>query len=59
MTDTAYKVWQCRTCGYIYDEAEGDSDEGLMPGTRWTAVPEDWLCPLCGTPKSDFDMIEL
>ena len=23
-----YKTWQCRTCGYLYDEAEGDAGEG-------------------------------
>jgi hypothetical protein len=29
-----YKIWQCRTCGYLYEEAEGDPSEGLAPGTR-------------------------
>jgi len=52
----AFKTWQCRTCGYLYDEAAGDPDEGLAPGTD---IPQDWACPMCGTPKSDFDMIEL
>jgi len=37
----------------------GDPMEGLAPGTRWADLPADWICPLCGTPKSDFDMIEL
>lgn len=54
-----FKTWQCRTCGYLYSEADGDPDEGLAPGTRWADIPEDWLCPLCGTPKSDFDMVEI
>ena len=54
-----FKTWQCRTCGYIYDEALGDLNEGLAPGTAWADIPETWICPLCGTPKSDFDMIEL
>jgi rubredoxin len=54
-----FKVWQCLTCGYIYNEADGDPDEGLAPGTRWADVPEDWVCPECGTPKSDFEMIEV
>ena len=54
-----FKVWQCRTCGYLYDEAEGDPGEGLAPGTRWADLPAHWICPLCGTPKADFDMIEL
>ena len=54
-----FRAWQCRTCGYIYDEAEGDPDEGLAPGTRWEDIPADWSCPACGTPKSDFDMVEI
>ena len=59
MTETEYKVWQCQTCGYIYNEADGDPDEGLASGTRWEDIPDDWVCPMCGTPKSDFEMIEL
>jgi rubredoxin len=59
MSDAPFKSWQCRTCGYIYDEEAGDADEGLSPGTRWADIPEDWACPECGTPKSDFDMVEL
>jgi rubredoxin len=55
----AYKTWQCRTCGYLYDEEAGDPGEGLAPGTRWADIPDTWICPLCGTPKSDFDMVEI
>jgi rubredoxin len=54
-----FKAWQCRTCGYIYDESLGDPAEGLAAGTRWADIPETWICPLCGTPKRDFDMVEL
>ena len=59
MSDAPYKSWQCRTCGYIYDEEAGDADEGIKPGTRWVDIPKDWVCPECGTAKSDFDMVEL
>ena len=38
----------CDMCGYIYDPAEGDPDNGVAPGTPWEKVPEDWVCPLCG-----------
>lgn len=54
-----YSTWQCRTCGYIYNEAQGDPEEGLPAGTRWADIPADFRCPLCGTAKSQFDMIEL
>ena len=59
MTEPPYKTWQCRTCGYLYDEAAGDPAEGLAPGVRWSDLPDSWICPMCGTPKSDFDMVEL
>lgn len=49
------KKYVCKICGYIYDEAEGIPDEGIVPGTKWGDVPEDWVCPLCGVGKSDFE----
>ncbi|XYI02502.1 rubredoxin [Sorangium sp. So ce1128] len=58
MTDEACKVWICQSYGYIYDEYADDPSEGLGPETRWTEIPEDWLCPMCRTPTSDFDMVE-
>lgn len=53
------KKWQCVVCGYVYNEAEGDPEHGVAPGTRWEAVPEDWSCPECGVSKSDFEMVEI
>ncbi len=44
----------CDVCGYVYDEAQGDPDHGVAPGTRWEDVPEDWLCPLCYVGKDQF-----
>ena len=38
----------CDVCGYVYDEAAGDPDNGIAPGTRWEDLPEDFVCPLCG-----------
>ncbi len=45
----------CTLCGYVYDPAEGDSDAGVDPGTPFEKVPADWLCPVCGAPKADFE----
>lgn len=53
------KVMQCIVCGYIYDEAQGDPDHGIAPGTRWEDVPEGWECPDCGVAKADFEMMEV
>ncbi len=44
----------CTVCGYIYDPAEGDPTQGIAPGTAFEALPEEWRCPVCGVPKSDF-----
>ena len=41
-------------CGYVYDPALGDPDNGVAPGTVWEDVPEDWVCPICGLGKDAF-----
>jgi rubredoxin-NAD+ reductase len=46
--------WECIICGHIYDEELGDPDNGIVPGTRWEDVPDDWTCPDCGASKQDF-----
>ena len=57
MSESDYKRWICDACGYIYDEAKGDPDSGLNPGTRYDEIPDDWMCPLCGLSKSDLRLI--
>jgi len=58
MNPPAFRKWQCFYCGYVYDEAVGDADHGLAPGTRHEAIPEDWTCPDCGAGKADMYPIE-
>jgi rubredoxin-NAD+ reductase len=57
MTGEGYQRWICDACGYIYDEAKGDIDSGLMPGTRFDDIPDDWECPLCGLRKADLRLL--
>ena len=45
----------CSVCGYVYDPAEGDPDHGLQPGTDFSAAPDDWVCPICGVAKDQFE----
>ncbi|MGE4588610.1 MAG: rubredoxin [Acidaminococcaceae bacterium] len=47
--------WTCIVCGYVYDEAVGDSDSGIAPGTKFEDLPEDWVCPVCGVSKDQFE----
>ena len=44
----------CTVCGYIYDEAVGEPDNGIAAGTKWEDLPDDYVCPLCGVDKSHF-----
>lgn len=48
------KKYVCNVCGYIYDEATGDPDNGFAAGTKWSDLPEDFSCPICGVGKDDF-----
>ena len=48
----------CMVCGYVYDETEGDVDNGIEPGTLWDDLPEDFECPLCGVGKDAFSKAE-
>ena len=59
MSDDGYKRWLCLGCGFSYDEALGLPEHGLPPGTRWQDVPEEWVCPDCGTSKARFEMVDL
>lgn len=47
--------WLCTICGYVYDPAKGDRENGVKPGTSFEELPEDWVCPDCGAPKSEFE----
>ncbi len=44
----------CGMCGYIYDPAVGDPDNGVAPGTAFENIPDDWVCPNCSVGKEDF-----
>ena len=48
------KKYVCDPCGYVYDPAEGDPDNGVAPGTAFEDIPDDWTCPVCGAGKDEF-----
>ncbi len=48
------QTYLCTVCGYIYDPAEGDPDNGQEPGTKFEDLPDDWVCPVCGAEKDVF-----
>lgn len=53
------KTWMCLICGWIYEEAAGDPEHGIAPGTAWGDVPMNWTCPECGARKEDFEMVQI
>ena len=48
----------CVVCDYIYDPQLGDPDGGIAPGTEFKDIPHDWVCPLCGVGKEDFEPLQ-
>ncbi|KAJ4841122.1 hypothetical protein Tsubulata_003766 [Turnera subulata] len=48
-------IYECRSCGYKYDEAVGDPSYPIPPGLPYEKLPEDWRCPTCGAAKSFFE----
>ncbi len=49
------KKYVCSFCGYIYDESIGIPSQNIAAGTKWEDLPDDWVCPLCGAAKSEFE----
>ena len=54
----AMKKYKCSVCGYIYDPAVGDPDNGVDPGTSFDDLPDDWVCPDCGVEKDMFEPLD-
>lgn len=52
------KKYACLICGEIYDPAVGDPENGVEPGTAFEDLPDDWVCPVCGAEKEQFEVLE-
>ncbi|HPD95286.1 MAG: rubredoxin [Bacteroidales bacterium] len=51
-------MYKCKVCGYIYDETQGDPSNGILPGTKFEDLPDDWHCPVCQVGKDYFEELE-
>ena len=51
------KKYRCTVCDWIYDPEVGDPEGGIAPGTAFEDIPEDWVCPLCGVGKDQFEEV--
>ena len=52
------KKYRSTVCDWVYDPELGDPDAGIAPGTAFEDLPDDFVCPLCGVGKEDFEPIE-
>jgi flavin reductase (DIM6/NTAB) family NADH-FMN oxidoreductase RutF/rubredoxin len=50
--------YKCTVCNYVYDPEIGDVESGIEPGTPFEELPEDWVCPVCGAGKNEFEKEE-
>ncbi len=48
----------CDICGWVYDEEEGNIENGIKPGTKFEDLPDDFACPLCGVGKENFSKVK-
>jgi rubredoxin len=51
------KKYLCTVCGYVYDPALGDPENGVAAGASFDDVPDDWVCPMCGVGKDMFEEV--
>jgi rubredoxin len=52
--EATMKKYVCAVCGYVYDPAAGDPENGVVPGTAFENLPDKWVCPECGAIKDEF-----
>lgn len=52
-------VFQCNSCMTVYDESLGDERNGILAGTLFESLPESYVCPVCESSKSNFQIISL
>ena len=51
-------VYVCALCGYEYDPEIGAPECGVEEGVAFEDLPDDFVCPLCGASKEDFEPVE-
>lgn len=49
------KKYVCGVCGFVYDPAKGDPENNVPPGTAFESLPDNWVCPVCGAGKDQFE----
>jgi rubredoxin len=47
----------CELSDYTYEPEKGDPEHGVAPGTAFENLPDEWVCPVCGADKDDFQAV--
>lgn len=50
--------YRCIVCGWIYDPEKGDPDAGIPPGVSFESLPDNYVCPICGVGKDQFEKLD-
>jgi flavin reductase (DIM6/NTAB) family NADH-FMN oxidoreductase RutF/rubredoxin len=50
--------YKCTVCSFIYDPEKGDPGSSIKPGTPFERLLDDWVCPVCGAAKSEFEKVD-
>ena len=50
--------YKCDICGFVYDPDKGDPRSGIEPGTDFSDLPDNYVCPVCGAGKDEFFTVE-
>ena len=51
----AVQRYCCRVCNYVYNPEAADPDNGIKPNTAFEGLPDNWVCPVCGAGKGQFE----
>lgn len=52
------KKYVCIVCDWVYDPETGDPENGIQPGISFDDIPDEWVCPICGVGKDQFEPVE-
>lgn len=48
----------CSVCGWVYDEEKGLANNGEQEKIPFEELPDDFVCPVCGVGKENFEKEE-
>ncbi len=56
--DMPEEPWECKDCLNQYHAIYGDPGSGILAGTSFREIDDAYVCPVCGSAKGDFRVLE-